>query len=211
MFQLIAFLSLFLTFQNSPHQESPKVTEARPVDSGSEIATRLLKIHRICVESFGDDQISRQLNAMVINALSESKRFTITEKCEKADATLKGVSTQQAHQEAHSSSEETSVGGSASSSGLGSSAGRSSHVGISDSSHSTETIENAHLAVRLVDGDSGDVIWSTTQESNGAKYKGAAADAADKVVKQLLWDLEKLEKLDHEQTQNSEKKSSLRQ
>ena len=45
-------------------------------------------------------------------------------------------------------------------------------------------------AVRLVDAD-GDVIWSTTQESLGAKFKGASADVADKIVKQLLADIEK--------------------
>jgi hypothetical protein len=39
-----------------------------------------------------------------------------------------------------------------------------------------------------------DVIWTTKQESKGAKYKGASADVADKVAKQLLRDLEKLEK-----------------
>jgi hypothetical protein len=50
------------------------------------------------------------------------------------------------------------------------------------------------MAVRLVSSD-GDVLWSTTQESKGAKYKGASADVAEKVVKQLLWDLEKLEKV----------------
>ena len=32
---------------------------------------------------------------------------------------------------------------------------------------------------------------STTQESKGAKYKGANADLADKVVRQLLRDLDK--------------------
>jgi len=48
------------------------------------------------------------------------------------------------------------------------------------------------MAVRLVSSD-GDVVWSTTQESQGAKYKGASADVAEKVVKQPLWDLEKLQ------------------
>jgi hypothetical protein len=46
--------------------------------------------------------------------------------------------------------------------------------------------------VRLVNSD-GDVIWTTTQESKGAKYKGASADVADKCVKKLLRDVEKLE------------------
>ncbi len=54
-----------------------------------------------------------------------------------------------------------------------------------DSVASTETIHDARLAVRLVASDGG-VIWTTTQESKGAKYKGASADVADKVVNQLL-------------------------
>ena len=37
------------------------------------------------------------------------------------------------------------------------------------------------------------MIWTSTQESNGAKYKGASADVADKVVKQLIRDIEKTE------------------
>ena len=37
-------------------------------------------------------------------------------------------------------------------------------------------------------------MWSglTTQESKGAKYKGASADVSDKIVKQLLRDIEHL-------------------
>ena len=58
---------------------------------------------------------------------------------------------------------------------------------------STETINDARLAVRLVASD-GDVIWATTKDSKGAKYKGASADVAEQVVKQLLWDLDKLKK-----------------
>ena len=38
----------------------------------------------------------------------------------------------------------------------------------------------------------GDVMWTTTQESKGGKYKGASADVADKCTKQLLRDIEKL-------------------
>jgi hypothetical protein len=56
----------------------------------------------------------------------------------------------------------------------------------------TETINEARVAVRLVNSD-GDVIWTTTQESKGAKYKGASADVADMCVKQLLRDIAKIE------------------
>jgi hypothetical protein len=65
-------------------------------------------------------------------------------------------------------------------------------MGISDSSVNTETIDEARIAVRLVSPD-GDVIWTSTQESRGAKYKGASADVADKCVRQLLRDLDKVE------------------
>jgi len=65
-------------------------------------------------------------------------------------------------------------------------------LGINDSSLNTETIDSARIAVRLVNSD-GDVIWTTTQESRGAKYKGASADVADMCVKQLLRDIAKVD------------------
>jgi len=165
--------------QQAQQPQQPPSAAAPTMDP--EIATKLLSVHRICVESFGEDKTSKQLEAMVINALSETKKFIITENCAKADATLKGVGTEQIHQEQHSSSESVGVGASGQSANL------------SDSSHATETIFDVHFAVRLVAPD-GDVIWSTTQESNGAKYKSAGPDAADKVVKRLIWDLEALQK-----------------
>jgi len=64
-------------------------------------------------------------------------------------------------------------------------------MGTSDSVAATETINDARVAVRLVASD-GDVIWATTKESKGAKYKGASADVADMIVVQLLRDLQKL-------------------
>ena len=62
-------------------------------------------------------------------------------------------------------------------------AARSLSVGVGDKD-STEIKERKHEAlatVRLVNKD-GDVIWSTTQESNGAKFRGASADVADKIT-----------------------------
>ena len=163
----------------------------------SELTEKLLSAKRIYVDSFGDDAINKTLHAMVIDALRSSKRFIITENKEKADLVLKGASLEKTTQEAHALGSGTSVGGAAGSQsatfagGTGSSSGGfiARHLGISDSEASVETVNDARLAVRLVSSD-GDVVWSTTQESKGAKYKGATADVADKVVKQLLWDLE---------------------
>jgi curli biogenesis system outer membrane secretion channel CsgG len=184
---------------NSQRQSDPPATTA-----DEEIAVKFAKVKRVYVENFGDDQASRQAQAMVIDALTKSHRFIVTEKKETADATLKGVGLEKSSQELHASSEATSVSGAAGShqgsiSGSGGSISGSSSggfvahgAGIADSQASTETINDARMAVRLVSND-GDVLWSTTQESKGAKYKGASADVAEKVVKQLLWDLEKLQ------------------
>jgi len=47
-----------------------------------------------------------------------------------------------------------------------------------------------HGAAHAVVTGDGDLIWSTTKESLGAKFRGSAADVADKVVKQLIADME---------------------
>jgi hypothetical protein len=174
----------------------------------ADIAAKLLHVRRIFVDSFGEDALSKQVQAMVINSLAATKKFIITENKDKADAILKGTALEKTSQELHATSEGTSVAGAAGghhSSVFGSSvngngvvSGSSSGgfaaraAGISDSEASTETINDARVAVRLVSSD-GDVIWTSTQESTGAKYKGASADVADKVVKQQMSDLEKIE------------------
>ena len=63
-------------------------------------------------------------------------------------------------------------------------------VGENESEKISERKHEAMAAVRLVDAN-GDVIWSTTQESLGRNSRASSADVADKVVKQLLADIEK--------------------
>jgi hypothetical protein len=41
------------------------------------------------------------------------------------------------------------------------------------------------------------VIWSTTQESMGGKFRGASSDVADKITKRLTEDYERAQKLLH--------------
>jgi curli biogenesis system outer membrane secretion channel CsgG len=171
-------------------------------------ASALLRVRRIYVDSFGDDPISKELQSMIVSSLVATKRFKVTENRDKADAILKGVALEKSSQELHAYGESTSVGTAAGAShgdvngsivnGNGTISGSSGggfvarHMGTSDSSVNTETINEARIAVRLVDTD-GDVIWTSTQESKGAKYKGASADVADKCVKELMRDVERLE------------------
>ncbi len=205
---------------------NPSSNPVNPVNSPSPTPEqRLVRVRRIFVESFGDDPISKQAEAMVVDALVKSKRFVVTENRDRADAILKGTAVEKRSQELHAISESGAASTavvtqnsdySANSSGSidgrvsggtgtihgssqGSARGSSSGVGVArsgaveDSQVTTETIDDARISVRLVDPD-GDVIWSTTQESRGAKYKGSSADAADKITKQLLREIAKIER-----------------
>jgi curli biogenesis system outer membrane secretion channel CsgG len=177
MLAQLLIAALLLQAANPPAAKRP-TSQAAP--SGAKDTdtdpTALLKVKRIYVESFGDDVISKELESMVVSSLAKTKRFTVTENRERADAVLKGVALENTSQELHAYHEGTAAGRGA----------------ISDSSAHTETVNDAKLSVRLVSPD-GDVIWTSTQESKGAKYKGSSADVADKCVKQLLRDVEKLE------------------
>jgi curli biogenesis system outer membrane secretion channel CsgG len=169
---------LLLQAATNPQGAKPSTGQAAPsgVKDSDTDPTALLKVKRIYVDSFGDDVISRELQSMIVSSLAKTKRFKVTENRERADAILKGVALEKSAQELHAYSEGTAAGRGA----------------ISDSSAHTETVSEAKLSVRLVNPD-GDVIWTSTQESKGAKYKGSSADVADKCVKQLLRDVEKLE------------------
>jgi hypothetical protein len=67
-------------------------------------------------------------------------------------------------------------------------------LGENESDRSAERRHEATASVRLVNKD-GDVIWSTTQESLGAKFRGASADVAEKITAKLKEDFEKARKL----------------
>jgi curli biogenesis system outer membrane secretion channel CsgG len=151
-------------------------------------------VKRIFVDSFGEDSISREVQSMIVTALVNTKRFTVTEDRHRADAVLKGVGLEKTSQEVHAFGEGTAVGSAAGghqsniSGSNGSISGSSSgglvarSLGINDSSLNTETIDSARIAVRLVNSD-GDVIWTTTQERRGAYM----------CVKQLLRDIAKVD------------------
>jgi curli biogenesis system outer membrane secretion channel CsgG len=188
--------------QNRP-EARPPCSDLTP-KSEHAAAVQLNAVRRIFVESFGEDLISKEMQSMIVSSLVAAKQFKVTENRDKADAILKGVALEKTSQEVHAFGEGTAVGSAAGghqgsiSGGQGTVSGSSSggfvarSLGINDSSLNTETVDQARIAVRLVNSD-GDVIWTTTQESKGAKYKGAGADVADLCVKQLLRDIAKLD------------------
>jgi curli biogenesis system outer membrane secretion channel CsgG len=210
----LVIAALLLTMWAGAQSQAPVVEQNKsaPTQPCSDLtpkpehtaAVQLNAVRRIFVESFGEDLISKEMQSMIVSSLVAAKQFKVTENRDRADAILKGVALEKTSQEVHAFGEGTAVGSAAGghqasiSGGNGSVSGSSSggfvahSLGINDSSLNTETIDQARIAVRLVNSD-GDVIWTTTQESKGAKYKGAGADVADMCVKQLLRDVAKLE------------------
>ena len=193
----------------TPIASSNSSVLTKNADSVSSDSLSLVSVKRIYVDSFGEDPESKELQSMIVSSLVATKRFRVTENKDRADAILKGTALEKTSQEVHAYGESTSVGSAAGGThgevsgtvinGTGTVSGSSSggfaarHMGTSDSSLHTETVDRARISIRLVDSD-GDVIWTTTQESKGAKYKGASAEVADMCVKQLVRDVEKMEK-----------------
>ena len=163
--------------------------------AGENARDPLLDVRRIHVEKLnGESAVA--IRDMIINALQGSKMFVLTEDPDKADAVLRGTAENLIYTDLFQSSEgvdaRASIGSSSSSGNRGTRRipGVSVGVGVDESTRNTERKHEATAALRLVNRE-GDVIWSTTQESKGAKFRGASADVADKIVKQLLADLEK--------------------
>lgn len=152
----------------------------------------LLNVRRVYVDRLTGEN-ANGVRDMIINALQNAGAFRITEDVEKADAVLRGSAEDQVFTDQFQSSEGVHAGTSIGTPFGGSKTGvprLSANVGDQESVRTAERKHEATAAVRLVTKD-GDVIWSTTQESQGAKFKGASADVADKVIRQLITDIER--------------------
>jgi len=152
----------------------------------------LARVRRIYVDQLGGGGSSDQIQDMIIAAIQGTGLYTITENRDRADAVLRGSGDEKIFSETHASPGSIGFrtgGGAASGStarGAGSTARQYGSAGIneSESNRSEERKREAVASVRLVNSD-GDVIWSTTQESQGAKFRGSMADVADKIARKL--------------------------
>jgi hypothetical protein len=170
--------------------------ESRPSEAA------LADVKRVYVDQLGGGKTSDQFRDMLIAAIQTTGLFVLTENPEHADATLRGSGDDLIFSEEHNSSDSIGVhanAGSGSSSralNSGVSSNSTSGIGVTDSENSkiTERRHEATGSVRLVSKD-GDVIWSTTQESNGGKFRSAMSDVADKIVRQLADETRKMRDL----------------
>jgi len=158
---------------------------------------QLLTVRRVYVDHLTGGETAAQMREILLSSLQGTRLFVVTESQERADATLKGGAEDLVFSEVHTSSEginaRANVGsGRPSSTSRGAYAGMG--VGENESEHSAERRHEAIAAVRLVNKE-GDVIWATTQESLGAKFRGASADVADKITARLKEDFEKARSL----------------
>ncbi len=161
---------------------------ASAADLERENLRHLVTLRRVYVDRLGNAQAANQLRDMIIAALHRARLFIVTEDEERADAYLRGSAEDLIFTETHSSREGIQLRGTASASrrepGQSDAASGGLGVGETDDRYARERKHEAVAALRLVARD-GDVLWSTTQESLGAKYKGSAADVAEKVAKEL--------------------------
>ncbi len=168
---------------------------AAPAQDGAQ----LLTVKRVFVDRLTGGDSAAQLRDLIIASLQNTKLFVITENQERADATIRGAAEDLVFTDTFNNSEGITANAGASLGSGGKSNSRSSSRYLSTSVGDHESVdvrERKHEAlatIRLVNKD-GDVIWSTTQESLGGKFRGASADVADKVAKQLAADFERARK-----------------
>lgn len=164
----------------------------------------LLKIRRLYVERLSGGDTAVQIRDMLIGALQGTRLFVVTENMEKADTILRGSAEDLVFTDTFQSSEgiqaRTQIGSTRSSGTTRGGAGFS--VGEQESSRIAERKHEAVASVRLVNKE-GDVIWSTTQESLGAKFRGASADVAGKVTRQLADDFARARRMNGDNQRTS--------
>ncbi len=159
----------------------------------------LLAVRRVFIEQLNGGDAAYQIRDLIISAIQNSKLFVLTESKDRADAIMRGSAGDTVFDDTYQSSD--GIAARATIGGLGASTSSKSNssrvpgvsVGQNESSRISERKHEAIATVRLINKE-GDVIWSTTQESPGAKFRGASADVAEKITRQLAADMDKARK-----------------
>lgn len=192
VFAVLCCLPAALWAQDTPADGAPG-----PSPQEGQIV-KLLSVKTVFVDELRGVDGSEQVRDMLIGSLHRCGLFIITEDQEHADAYLRGSAEDLAFVDVYRQRDGIQARGSASSSqreeGESEFNAASFGVGDTDESYRRERKHEAMAAVRLVLRN-GEVVWSTTQESGGAKYRGPAADVAEKVAKELTRAYERARRL----------------
>jgi len=168
---------------------------AQGIDPAQDPTQDLVRVRRIFVDKLTGGEAAAQMRDMLMASLQATKLWVITENPDKADAFLRGAADDLIYSETRESRDGVDARAALSTrnGALGSRRANGNFASVGVGQNEAERVQErkheATAAMRLVNKD-GDLIWSTTKESSGAKFKGAAADVTDKVVKQLVADVE---------------------
>lgn len=182
----LSFAAAFIVIAGSANAQKP----AEPA------VESLLQVKRVYVAQLIGGVEADALRELIISSLDSTKLFVLTDNPERADAVLKGAADDHAFVDSFDADDSltTRTNGGKSASGNSSSRAGGIYGGLSvgdnESHHTRERKHEAYAAVRLCNRD-GDVLWSTTQESEGGKFRGASADVAAKVARQLALDMDR--------------------
>lgn len=169
---------------------------APPTADPAVSARKLLQVRRVHVESFAGEN-AQQVRDMLIAALHRSQLFVLTENPATADAVIRGSAEDLIFTDVFQSGESvtarvnTGLARGATGSRNRESLAWGASVGENENTRIQERKHEASASIRLV-GRDGDVLWSASMESQGAKFRSAAGDVADRLTRQLAQDLEKL-------------------
>lgn len=158
-------------------------------------AASLAKVRRIYVDILTGGESALRIRDLLMSSIQASKLFIITEQEDKADAVLKGAGRDEVFTDVFQSSEGVNAhsqfsfptANNSNSSRYSDRTSGSMGVGENDNRKTEERKHEAIATVRLVNND-GDVIWSATEESLGAKFMGASVDVVTKITKKLAED-----------------------
>jgi hypothetical protein len=182
-------LAVVVLFSSCMFGQNDQKTPAAVADAVKAVADITL-IKRVYVDALAGDESAAAIRELLIASLQQSGLFVVTDNPDRADATLKGAANDTVFTDTFDSQESLSAHTNA---GAYKSTSRSTgyrgiSLGENESHHIKERKHEAFATVRLCNSD-GDVLWATTQESHGAKFRGASADVAEKVARQLQLDV----------------------
>jgi hypothetical protein len=184
----------------------PTVKPAPAADEGDdeedvspeqETMAAFAKVRRIYVDILTGGDSAQKIRDLLMSSIQASKLFIVTEEEDKADAVLKGAGEDEVFTDSFQSSDSVNAHSqlSIATGNTGSSTSQrysdrnniSFGAGESENRKTEERKHEAIATVRLVNKD-GDVIWSATEESLGAKFVGASVDVVSKITKKLAAD-----------------------
>jgi hypothetical protein len=184
----LAMLLAMAALSLLPAQPGGAVEPRNPESRQQRHAEKLRAVRTVFVEPLHGERGNVQIRDMIIGSLHRLGLFAITEDEQQADAILRGSAQDLIYSGYLLQDDGLRVRGAASTSRREDSESNfgaaSFGIGEDERVSRRERKHEAAAAVRLVLRD-GEVIWSTTQESSGGKYRGPAADVAEKVAAAL--------------------------